>query len=280
MLLKYLLLTKMGHPHSCINQITRGSLCDITYAESSLPGKSWKTQFPLSAHKHCQVRLWWSRKSVEWCLCQPEQLHLMGVLRLFPEHHGNKNWNRCWYSCFCGCEHWKLLSRKAARYSHLSMGTITWVESLARYGAEDFICHHLNWQNLWTTDCSYSCCTTSHPHLCTGGRNSFCNQRRKHCCELSVFLLKQVLGERFSKHLDNDFSDKLDYSKGLSMQRALRASFLLAFLIGWIGLWYWKCFSPGGCSALCSGFGAVKFYQNHVQRGRELGEYLCVQQAW
>lgn len=32
-----------------------------------------------------QVRLWWLKKSVEWCLCQPEQPHLMGILRQFPD---------------------------------------------------------------------------------------------------------------------------------------------------------------------------------------------------
>lgn len=137
---------------------------------SSLPGKLSKTQCPPSAHKHCQAGLWWLKKPVEWCLCQPEQLHLLGVFRQFPDQPSNVDWNRCWYCCL----YTRLGTLKASEQESCLIlpcfhGYLTWVDCLVRYGAEAFICRHLNLQNLWTTGCS-PCWTTSHP--CTGGRNS------------------------------------------------------------------------------------------------------------
>lgn len=146
----------------------------------------------------------------------------MGILRQFPDQPSNINWNRFGtFLCILGCEHWRLLNRKAAWYSYLFMGTITWVDSLARYGAEAFICHHLNWQKLWNTACSYSCWTICHPHPCTGGGNRLCNYKRKQHHEPSVFWLRQVLMRGFQSTwmMIHCSSGKLDCSKGLSMQK-------------------------------------------------------------
>lgn len=45
-------------------------------------------------------------------------------------------------------------------------------------------------------------------------------------------------------------------------------NFQPAFSMGRICLRHWMCLSPGECSALCSGFGADRFDQTGVQRGR------------